>query len=135
MFVFDKNASLQAVDREYLPGIVLRIRPICRDEMAELRREAGRDDALLDKMILRRAVVDWPAGIVDPAGEKVPCTDEMKDAVFNRFAPMAVWAVMQSNALAELEAQKLAGRLKNSGSGHDGRSTDPTASEVVPPVS
>jgi hypothetical protein len=139
MLVVDSKEKLsEGKWRVYAPGVKVKIRPLSKRRMSELRREAviekegienGRpvikkeiDPDLLDRRILRAAVEDWE-GIVDENGGKLPVTLENVDIVMENFNQLSLWVSFESGLMAETIAREKGLILKNSKPSHDSGAT------------
>ena len=84
----------------------MRIRPLTRDVVRRLRRQAmdacrreGRTDAqhyndTLDRLIYRWAVEDW-RGFVDPRGAAIPVSDANVERHHDHFGSLAEWTAKE----------------------------------------
>jgi hypothetical protein len=128
--------------KEFMPGLEICIRPIFRSTYHRLRDEAtveevvienGKevkktklDPKLLETLNARQAVGDWK-GVVDKKKKPLPCTDEIKDIVFDRMPGLAVWAVAEANGAGICVVKEKEARAKNLRSSHGGKKSDPKA--------
>jgi len=143
MLVVDtKKNEPEGVRREYEHGVWTKIRPMTKAVFADLKRQAtvkkqvfenGRrftrdiiDEELLDKLMHRYAIEAW-GGFVDTEGNPLPRTDENVDIVTSDLPGYANWVMYESDAIAEEEAVRKAGLLKNSSSSPGGTKTAPEA--------
>ena len=142
MLVFDPTEkTARSVWRTYQPGVRVRIRPITRVRMRELRRRAAAIrkrtgetlDAVLDRLIYRHIVDDWE-GFVDPGGRPLPPTDDIVDRVTTRFNDFADWLADEALALAETLAAERAAALKKPNASPGGSTPPGGASGAVPPA-
>lgn len=117
----DDNPSIWC---EYRAGVRARIKPIDKTTMRALRKKATRiefvnrqrqevvDDGKFDRLVTRAAIEEWE-GVVDSAGQAIPCSDENKDRIANRMINFSAWVIDEAMSLADAEDAQLDTDIKN----------------------
>jgi len=110
--------------REYQPGVEIKIRPIDKPTMRELRKKATRvvwegrrrddklDETKFDHLVFRYVIEDWK-GVVDGHKQPLPCSDDNKDRVTDQMISLSQWIMEEATSLAESAEATLEEEIKN----------------------
>jgi len=124
-----KSERKEGVWSQYQGDVGGKIRPLDKKILRELRKKATVTDRrtgfrnagvvekvdpdLLEDLIICHVFEDW-AGVVDTEGRPIPCTDEMKLDVADKFIDFTNWAIDEARNVAEHYEERKAAALKNS---------------------